>query len=226
VRIPFNIYSSDLLSSSAVIFHGSGNLPAIVAEIENSSGSSVDSDHRFAIQAGFVWMPGYLFSGTQARDQRSIDPRDLPTAGVDWTDHLFVCFDIDVESLRTPDGRRYLGMVVAENLMLFLGRGSHLRIDGHTSRTASWWYNNVLSIRRAQFTLQTIVDILGNHMNIPLSSTQRTDGDGSARIFGHGEQAEMAAGTADQAEDHTARRVDVSISGNAVARLGDRQQGS
>ncbi len=226
VRIPFNIYSSDLLSSSAVIFHGSGNLPAIVAEIENSSGSSVDSDHRFAIQAGFVWMPGYLFSGTQTRDQRSIDPRALPTAGVDWTDNMFVCFNIDVESLRTPDGRRYLGMVVAENLMLFMGRGSHLRIDGHTSRTASWWYNNVLSIRRAQFTLQTIVDILGNHMNIPLSATQRTDGDGSARIFGHGEQAEMAAGTADRAEDHTARRVDVSISGNAVARLGDRQQGS
>jgi len=226
VRIPFNIYSSDLLSSAAVIFHGSGNLPAIVAEIENSQGQSIDTDHRFAIQAGFVWMPGYLFAGTQDRDRRSISPRDLPSASVDWSDHMFVCFDVDVESIRTPDGRRHLGMVVAENLMLFMGRGSHLRIDGHTSRTASWWYNNVLSIRRAQFTLQNIVDILGDDMDIPLTGEESDEGDGSVRIFGHGEQVEMEDGTADQAEDYTARRVDISMSGNAIARLGDRRRGS
>jgi len=137
-----------------------------------------------------------------------------------------ICFDVDVESIRTPDGRRHLGMVVAENLMLFMGRGSHLRIDGHTSRTASWWYNNVLSIRRAQFTLQNIVDILGDDMDIPLTGEESDEGDGSVRIFGHGEQVEMEDGTADQAEDYTARRVDISMSGNAIARLGDRRRGS
>ena len=117
-------------------------------------------------------------------------------------------------------------MVIAENLVLLLNRSSHLRIDGHTSRTASWWHNNVLSIRRSQFTLQNIVDIMGNDFNIPLSGDESLEGDGSVRIFGHGEQAEMEEGVADETEDFTARRVDVSINGSAIARLGDRQRGT
>ncbi len=226
VKLPFNVYNRKFFNSAAVTFHGSGNLPAITAELENTKGKSLDSDAKISVQAGFVIMKGYLFAGQQEEDKRSINPRDLPSTSIGWAENAYVCFATDVEKVVEPDGRKFLGMVVAKNLIFFLDRSSHLRLDGHTSRTASWWHNNVLSIRRAQFTLQGIIDILGSDFNIPLSSAESQEGDGSVRLFGHGEQVAMEDGVADKTEDLAARRVDISISGIAIARLGDQPHGT
>ncbi|MEW6411710.1 MAG: hypothetical protein AB1483_04450 [Candidatus Zixiibacteriota bacterium] len=218
IKLPFGIIPGPSLSDVAISFYGSGDVPPLIADVENSSTISLDNGTEFQAQVGVGWYPGWLWADRRARERSAVDPTGLPPSSVRWADRTYFCFPVDVESV-CEDGRDQLGIVLAENLILLLNGHSHLRLDGHASRPGSSQHNMVLSIRRSQFALQALVDILGEKLEIPLIARAQSEGDGTIRLFAFGEQEAARAGDPESMEISVARRVDVSVNGSAVARL-------
>ncbi len=215
-KLPFNIISGPSYNDVAISFYGSGDVPALIAGVENSR--SIDTGAQMQAEVGFGWYPGWLWTDTRAREGSAIDVSGLPSGRVRWGDRTHVCYPVDVESL-SDEGRMALGTVLAENLVLMANGNSNLRLDGHTSRTGSSQHNMVLSIRRSQFALQAIVDILTDKLEIPLAATAGSGGDGTVRLFGFGEEQAVREGSQEGEERPDQRRVDLCVNGSAVARL-------
>ena len=208
-------------ASASITFRGRGELPPLIAELDDftwQAGSLTRGE--FEGRVGFRWLPGCLWAGPGAQpDDPRIPPHllNVPAAGVQWSSRAEMLFETDQMTL-SEAGRDNLGTELARNLILFLSRTSHLRVDGHASRRFHWHHNIILSIRRAQSTLQALVDILGDRLQIPLSADPPDPGDGSIRLFAHGESEAFQARRPDDDDGQEFRRVDISANGGSVIR--------
>jgi len=207
--------------SASVTFRGRGELPPLIAELQNfrwQAGSLTRAE--FEGRVGFRWMPGSLWSRRPQADDARIPHHllDLPVAGIRWRSQAEMLFETDRVTI-SESGRDNLGIELARNLVIFLSRTCHLRVDGHASRRFHWHHNIILSIRRAQFTLQAMVDILGNRFQIPLSHRPPHPGDGSTRLFAYGEGEAFLDGRPEDDDSPQYRRVDISANGEAVLRF-------
>jgi hypothetical protein len=63
-----------------------------------------------------------------------------------------------------------------------------------------------------------MIDILGDRLQIPLSADPPDPGDGSIRLYAHGESEAFQAGRPDSDDGQEYRRVDISANGGAVIR--------
>jgi hypothetical protein len=210
-------------SESYAGFYGNGNLPPLIGKFESKAIAITDDDSvkgalSFTFALGYLYRYGDLHRDSSgASDGIIFEPMEET---INWDHSIPEFFHINKEDISQKVGRKELGYLLAENLLVFQSPTNHLRIAGHTSRTASWRHNKILSIRRAQFTLQTIIDILGNKFMLPLSDSFYNTGQGSVLLFGFGEMKEKEdLKVRDGKESAKARKVEITINGSTLATL-------
>lgn len=193
------------VEGKAIVFSGTGHLPPLIGEMDDVdeampeivSTTGVSTSITAALETGAAMLMGYLFrTGARPHDDptRRLSPpppsrRRSPRFGA------VAHFEFDQPAL-TPAGTDELGVELARCQVLLRSPHTHLRIEGHTSRRGSWFHNQVLSMRRAQAVLQTIVDICGDDLGARLTATPNGDA-GTTRLFGEGERRAALAGEED-----------------------------
>jgi|GEM_PF-3236836 len=205
-------------SDTAMSFYGTGSLPPLIVSVEDSQGWNTNA--KASVAAGLTIMMGVLFTGRSGIPE---DDAEMPLVGRDVTatprlqSERAFCFEFDSEIL-TDEGREELGVYLAQYLAAFQSAHNTLRLEGHTSRAGSCFHNEVLSVRRCQFTAQTILDILGPACRIPLRRVPDGNG-GCIRLYGFGETQARDLGVAEGLDEAIFRRVDIGLNGSIVVRL-------
>jgi hypothetical protein len=223
VKFPYSAWSWGP-SDSAAMFHGRGHMPPLAVTLEDVSGQDIGNSREFAAALEFIWMPGYLYGRSAERRDAPDDPRLAAEDRARLNSATFSIFDINIPTL-TADGKDTVGFFLAENMVAFISATSHLALHGHASRTGLPHHNVALSIRRAQYSFQAILDIMGPLLDIPLTSAQcdrmpqAGNGAGTVTLCAYGEEMAAAEGLPDEQEDFLTRRVDIRLNGRGIMRL-------
>ncbi len=211
---------------NAITFSGSGALPPLIVEMEDSSGWVPDID--VAAGANFKYFKGYIFHPGRhyGHQTHSSDLNPLSTADARVNDSSQNSFEFNQPVFIQPnddrsltDGRTRLGCCLAKNLAFLQAPHSHLRIEGFTSRIGSRYHNHILSMRRSQFIGQTILDIVGERLAIPVARENHDANGGTFRLFGYGESQAREAGVENGTDMPQLRRVDVILNGQIALRM-------
>ncbi len=187
--------------AAAIIFYGDHTYPPIIGD----AGGDVAAVFGIGGGAEVGLVRGELWGGREEAIRSTGFQQQLRIAS-SYGVATVTGFPVNEPSL-TLEGREAIRRMCALHRSALENPASTIRIDGYASTTGSESFNKGLSDLRARNTLQAIHDVLGPAFALPQKHIQ---------LKAHGEMAARQAGSPENTEDPSWRKVEVRINGHVV----------